>query len=362
MTMALTPIPLTEFPSRPSRSSPSSRSSPLPSSPDLAAQELRRSLTALLRRKLPASEVEDVAQTILCEALASRNIPRDPEELRRWLSGIARHKVADYHRRSARMCRGGSGVDLADASEAPPVDPALTTEPAAFEEREVLSNVLADAKARRDVETLQWLVREHSGERFSEIAKDSGVSAPVVRQRVSRMRRALRSRWAAALTVLVVIGAAAAGIAAYGAGSEEAIAPEPSAARAAGDTSTAAPIWVDDWIVESVTPEGSITPAQRALLDLHAKGATIHVGRDTVTIAASGQTLKRAIQKVETKDGGFKFALTPIDAKRGTPATERVSVIERFSDDRVRIAVDAGPGSLLHGRATAIIRRAGKAH
>ena len=70
-----------------------------PYPPELAREDVRRGLTALLRRRVPGQEVDDLAQTILCDALASSSIPSDPEEMRRWLIGIARHKIADYHRR-----------------------------------------------------------------------------------------------------------------------------------------------------------------------------------------------------------------------------------------------------------------------
>src|SRR5687767_7282890 len=100
----------------------------------LQGMDIRRGLTALLRRRVPPQEVEDIAQTVLCDALAAGNIPSDPEEFRRWLTGIARHKIADFHRRAARGRAHTAGVG-GDAAE---LVPAL---PSAFEEREVLENL-----------------------------------------------------------------------------------------------------------------------------------------------------------------------------------------------------------------------------
>jgi hypothetical protein len=48
----------------------------------LGGTDVRRGLTALLRRRVPSQEVEDVAQTVLADALASPVIPTDPQELR----------------------------------------------------------------------------------------------------------------------------------------------------------------------------------------------------------------------------------------------------------------------------------------
>src|SRR5688572_7555967 len=184
MTMSLTPLPLDWTPQ-------SSRQR-------LGARELRRNITAMLRSRVPATEIDDVTQTVLCDALAAPHVPTDPIELRRWLAGITRHKVADYHRRSKRTPAMVSedNVDLG-------------TEPAPFEEREILKSVLEGTSSPRDRETMQWLVREHGGERLCEIAQETGVPPCVVRQRVSRLRRALRSRFMMLLLAVLVVGGGA---------------------------------------------------------------------------------------------------------------------------------------------------------
>ena len=162
----------------------------------LASVELRRSLRAMLLRRLPAQDVDDVAQTILCDAMAASHIPAEPEELRRWRSGIARHKVVDFHRRAGRH-RPTENVDGVSAAPS-------------YEEREVLERLLAEPRTRRDAATFGWLVREHDGERLHDIATEENLPAPVVRQRVSRLRRALRSRWSSVLLLLLVVGASTA--------------------------------------------------------------------------------------------------------------------------------------------------------
>src|SRR5690349_15785644 len=81
----------------------SARETPPEKSPSpLADPALRRLLEDFVRRRVPATDVDDVVQTVLCDALAAQGRPTDEEELRKWLLGVARHKVADHHRRAVR--------------------------------------------------------------------------------------------------------------------------------------------------------------------------------------------------------------------------------------------------------------------
>ncbi|MBX3190024.1 MAG: sigma-70 family RNA polymerase sigma factor [Labilithrix sp.] len=163
---------------------------------------LRQSVAAMVRRRVPASDADDVAQTVLCDALAAERVPHDPVELRRFVSVIARHKIADFHRR-ARV-RGGA-IDPAEALAR------AAASPAPIEARALLRRVIDSlARSDRDRQTLEWLVREHDGEQLSSIAEEVGLPAPSVRQRVSRLRRALRAQWAHALAILFAVGACAA--------------------------------------------------------------------------------------------------------------------------------------------------------
>jgi DNA-directed RNA polymerase specialized sigma24 family protein len=163
----------------------------------IGAPSLRRSVAAMVRRRVPAGDVEDLAQTILCDALAAPGLPSDPEELRRFVAGIARHKVADFHRRTRH--------DHVSEIEELPADPPPV------EARALLARIVSSvAPSVRERETFEWLVREHDGEQLRTIAADAGLPAPAVRQRVSRLRRVLRAQWAHALALLVIVGAAAA--------------------------------------------------------------------------------------------------------------------------------------------------------
>ena len=153
-------------------------------------------LERFVRRRVPESEVDDVVQTVLCDALASDNVPDDSEQLRKWLIGIGRHKVADFHRRGGR----GRIVEL-------PAE--LGTAEEAHSAREWMEwaeqQTEGDADAQR---TLDWMAREGGGEKLAHIAADEKVPAPQIRQRVSRMRRFMRQRWAAELAAVAAIVAA----------------------------------------------------------------------------------------------------------------------------------------------------------
>nr|AYM54514.1 hypothetical protein [Racemicystis crocea] len=162
----------------------------------LADPALRRIVEDFVRRRVPASDVEDVVQTVLCDALAAERRPQDPKELTRWLLGIARHKVADAHRRAHR--------------EPPAELPDIEASPAPVEELALARWAEAQVKSSRDGEkTLTWMAREGEGESLEAIAAEEKVPAARVRQRVSRMRRWMKERWLAELTAAAIIAALA---------------------------------------------------------------------------------------------------------------------------------------------------------
>ncbi|WP_437593690.1 sigma factor [Sorangium sp. So ce1000] len=163
-----------------------------PATNPLAEPGIRRALEEFVRRRVPSGEVDDVVQTVLCDALAAPGRPADPTELRRWLLGIARHKVADHHRRSARE----AATELPDLPVGPPP----------VEARELARWAEEQASASRDArQTLSWMAREGEGEKLESIAAEEQVPAARVRQRVSRMRRWMRERWLAELAAVAAL-------------------------------------------------------------------------------------------------------------------------------------------------------------
>jgi RNA polymerase sigma factor (sigma-70 family) len=158
----------------------------------LAEPGLRRVLEDFVRRRVPASDVDDVVQTVLCDALASAARPTDSEELKKWLLGIARHKVADHHRRAQRE----------PAAELPEIE----AHPPPVEERSLARWAEEQAASTREAQkTLAWMAREGEGEKLESIAAEENVPAARVRQRVSRMRRWMKERWMAELAAVAVL-------------------------------------------------------------------------------------------------------------------------------------------------------------
>jgi len=127
------------------------------------------------------------------EALASDRRPEEAAELRRWVMGIARHKVADFHRRGRK--------------EVPEELPEVEVSPAPHEAREMVRWAEQQAHSTRDAgETLKWMAREGEGEKLETIAEEEALPPARVRQRVSRMRRWMRERWLAELAAVAALG------------------------------------------------------------------------------------------------------------------------------------------------------------
>ena len=153
---------------------------------------LRRDLVAMVKKRVPESDVEDVVQATLAEAIESPHAPKDPEQLRRWLFGVAKHKVVDLHRR-----RGRETFDLPEIEGGPA--PHLEADLLRWAEKNLPEG--DDAKA-----TLDWMLREGEGEKLESIAESEKLPAPRVRQRVSRLRRHLKTHWQREIALLAAVG------------------------------------------------------------------------------------------------------------------------------------------------------------
>jgi DNA-directed RNA polymerase specialized sigma24 family protein len=148
-----------------------------------------------VKRRVAERDVEDIVQTVLVEALASERTPDNETELKRWLIGVARHKIADLHRRGGRE----QPSELPDIEAAPPP----------IEERQLAQWAEDQAKSTREGEaTLRWMAREGEGDKLEHIAEEERVPAARVRQRVSRMRRFMKERWLAELAAVAALGIA----------------------------------------------------------------------------------------------------------------------------------------------------------
>ena len=161
----------------------------------IASQEMRSLVEGIVRRKVPAQDVQDVVQTILMAALSSDKAPANKASLRKWLSGVARHKIADRYRRPNRDKLSATELE-AEAQSAPQ---------SAREWEQWAKGKAADTQEGK--RTLDWLFREGAGEKLAHIAKEESLPATMVRKRVSRLRHFLRQQWSqelAAITLLLL--------------------------------------------------------------------------------------------------------------------------------------------------------------
>ncbi len=154
--------------------------------------DLRSALVAMVRKRVPESEVEDIVQQALAEAIESPHAPTDSESLRRWIFGVAKNKVVDYHRRAGR-----ESFDLPDVegTPAPHVEADLL--------RWAEKNLPEGAENKK---TLDWMLREGDGEKLESIAASEKLPPPRVRQRVSRLRRHFKENWQREVAMLAALG------------------------------------------------------------------------------------------------------------------------------------------------------------
>jgi RNA polymerase sigma factor (sigma-70 family) len=175
----------------------------------LADPALAEALSHFVSGRVPASDVDDIVQSTLAEALAAGRAPDDGEELRRWVHGIARHKVVDWfraRRREVPLETFEGGAPAASAASTAH-DTATGSEPEGAADAK---NLLRWAERElptgaENARTLEWLLREGQGESLEAIAAEADVEAPRVRQRVSRLRKHFRTRRAAELAALAAL-------------------------------------------------------------------------------------------------------------------------------------------------------------
>jgi DNA-directed RNA polymerase specialized sigma24 family protein len=165
-------------------------------------------LAQFVRSRVPESEVRDIVQATIADALDAERHPEGDEDLARWVHGICRHKVVDWFRRAKREVPrdleapddGSAQVVVAGAESAPQSALDLL--------RWARKELPAGAENEK---TLEWMLREGDGEKLEAIAAEANLPPARVRQRVSRLRRYYKARWAAqaaAVAALVLIALA----------------------------------------------------------------------------------------------------------------------------------------------------------
>ncbi len=155
----------------------------------VADPTLRREVEAAVRRRVRGDDAEDLVQATLADVLSAAHVPDEPEEFRRFVFGVARNKVFDHFRRQKRRTEG------LDEEHAAAPEPPLSA-------RDILRWAEGELRDPEAQSTLGWMLREGDGEKLEHIARDARLPATRVRKRVSRLRKLLRERWAAELTLV----------------------------------------------------------------------------------------------------------------------------------------------------------------
>jgi DNA-directed RNA polymerase specialized sigma24 family protein len=187
----------------------------------LADPKLTASLSHFVRARVPESEVADIVQSTIADALDAEQHPEQDEEIVPWVHGICRHKVVDWFRRARREIPR----DLESQDDGPPVAAADSAPQSAMDLLRWAKKELPPGEEHE--KTLEWMLREGAGEKLETIAAEANVPAPRVRQRVSRLRRYYKARWAAQAAALAALLLVALAIALALRPKKEEVAPAP---------------------------------------------------------------------------------------------------------------------------------------
>jgi RNA polymerase sigma-70 factor (ECF subfamily) len=137
-----------------------------------------RFVHGVLMARLPADEVDDVAQETFAHAWSRLSGLREPARFAGWLAVIARHRAADHMRSRPRFFELGDGP----SSDGSPAE--------MLEAKEVLSAIRSLPEAYRETLSLR-LVQGYSG---PEIAALTGLSPGSVRVNLHRGMNLLRQK------------------------------------------------------------------------------------------------------------------------------------------------------------------------
>jgi DNA-directed RNA polymerase specialized sigma24 family protein len=262
----------------------------------IAAPSTRSALNAYARHRGLHDCADDVVQTVLCDALAVEAVPVDAEDVPRWLSGIARHKVADEHRRRTRR----SSLEPPEGSTSPD-----------HEAKDLLRRIEGELQEPHDRQALEWLKREHEGEALCEMARAEALAPETLRQRVARFRRKLRARYLVPLGLLLTL-----------AGSATVWRAEQSGALTAPMSANALAAYAGKWRVVAVAPE------RYQSLDLR-----VLITPDRVRVLAADGVVERSLTVA---------GLSPQRVQISSAGRSWTCLLERLDADHFRLSSERG--------------------
>lgn len=230
----------------------------------LSDPALASALHRFVRTRVPESEVEDIVQATLSDALVAENHPEQDEDIVRWVYGICRHKVVDWFRRMRREVP--RDLEAEEGGTPAESEPTSALDLMRWARKEL-------PKGAEYEQTLEWMLREGAGEKLETIAAEERLPAPTVRQRVSRLRRYFKARWAAQTAAVAALLLVALAIAfALRNRKDDIVAPRPEPSLA--PSSSPAPEPTAPQVLPPSLPAGSTGPAPSATPDAPAPSSS----------------------------------------------------------------------------------------
>ena len=138
-------------------------------------------IRALVKRKIPTEDVEDLTQEVLLAATKSFSSFRGTGSFQAWLRTLARRVIADYHHERSLVVQ----IDLADCSEADLLAPGGQEVFEAVEGRADAKEALALLSEHQ--RTLMGL-RVRKGLAFAEVGRRLGVSEDAAKMQFQRAK------------------------------------------------------------------------------------------------------------------------------------------------------------------------------
>jgi DNA-directed RNA polymerase specialized sigma24 family protein len=159
----------------------------------VAAPAVRAKVLAVIGKRVPAGDRDDVAQAAFVRLLLIATLPESDDELLALAVVVTRGQVVDHYRRSAvREARVADGAEV----DAIAFDADVAGAHVREEWRGSLAFVEAEVAAGRvEPEILRWARRLAAGDTLAEIAADENIPETTLKNRLRQARVHLRKHW-----------------------------------------------------------------------------------------------------------------------------------------------------------------------
>ena len=164
-----------------------------PNAKAVAAPAVRAKIMAVLGKRVPPADADDIAQAAYLRLLMMPSLPGTEHALLGLVVTVVRGLIVDRHR--ARKHRRKQHADDADV-DAVAVEEGAPTAQDREEWRQMLAFVQTEVDAGRvPPDALRWARGLASGETIDDIAAHENRSPSAIKMRMKRLREHLRRRW-----------------------------------------------------------------------------------------------------------------------------------------------------------------------